>query len=417
MKKYWKLIALFSSALIIVSFFYVKSAASTALDFQAAIKDVEGDRSVLDGIEIFGSAYPVDSYHNIVFKLHEDTTVYESELSYLKKLDRVFYLDDNILRYQKEHRNFMRGKTIVPYVFSEDEMYIASTEDHVTYNADTVNQTLEISRLNKKTNETDEATYSFGLKEDDSYLYVADTYYHDNRLSILVQQDYYLENSYKDTYALYVWNFETQSMEVERKPLTFLSDAKNVEINMADVSSSVQNSSRAAFLVRTGESVTEYNDLEGNIQNHIFLFDYKTMNITEVISPEEGLLEELDSALLTDDTLYVYNAADGNRILSADVTKEQPVLTFFRENDMSAPEQEKTESDAEEDMGSMKTIEVHGDNLYLLDEYKGMNADALIEVYDLNSKKKLYTGSIVVNEGSKSPGAFEVYLSEISFKE
>src|SRR5699024_10865057 len=232
-----------------------------------------------------------------------------------------------------------------------------------------------------------------------------------------VQQDYYLENSYKDTYALYVWNFETQSMEVERKPLTFLSDAKNVEINMADVSSSVQNSSRAAFLVRTGESVTKYNDLEEIIQNQIFLFDYKTMNITEVISPEEGLLEELDSALLTDDTLYVYNAADGNRILSADVMKEQPALTFFRENDMSAPEQEKTESDDEEDMGSMKTIEVHGDNLYLLDEYKGMNADALIEVYDLNSKKKLYTGSIVVNEGSKSPGAFEVYLSEISFKE
>src|SRR5699024_7032818 len=97
MKKYWKLIALFTSALIIVSFFYVKSAASTALDFQAAIKDVEGDRSVLDGIEIFGSAYPVDSYHNIVFKLHEDTTVYESELSYLKKLDRVFYLYEIIL--------------------------------------------------------------------------------------------------------------------------------------------------------------------------------------------------------------------------------------------------------------------------------------------------------------------------------
>lgn len=421
MKRYWKSILLAAVTLVAISSFYLQSAASSERIFQVNLRDVEGNRGALNDATIQGNIQTIGGdYDGLGFQLYEDTTLYEDELSYFDQLNATFYKADKILHYNENYRSFMRGKTDNPQMYFETEKYILYGNDVVKYQQNATHQSFEISRLNKKTEEFEDFIFPLNEKPDASYMYVNDVFYKDNRLTLLVQQDSYEENIYRNDYYVYVWNFETETMEVEQKPLHFNTDANYYSIEVMAQSSTVRNAPHTAFLVRTADSTNEYGELEGDVQMKAFLLDFETLELKEVQQTNDTTLLTNSHGLVTKDAICVYNPTGELQISVADTHSEELILTPLITNQDTLTSETSEESQNEDSSPLVsyggKLMEVHEGNLYLMDRYSDMGIEeASIEVFDIETGGLLYKGAIEVNPTNSAITGYELSLYEISF--
>ena len=215
MKRYWKFIVLSLFTVAILGGYYVKTSAKQNNGYAIALKNHSGDSEVVKDLTIQGDFTNLQTYNYTTFKLTNNQTSFENDLSYLKKLDGVFQDSPRLRNYVEVHHSFMRGKLRIPYLFSEDTEYLSYVNDETTYEGNGYTQELTISRLNKETNKIDEFTYALPNNTSEASYYVSDTFYKDEKVYALLQRSEYTENAQKDTYELFVWDFDSQKMIIE----------------------------------------------------------------------------------------------------------------------------------------------------------------------------------------------------------
>lgn len=428
MKRYWKVITLCLGTILILGGFYIKAVAVQSNGYNLELKDISGDRAVVKGLTIKGDLNETQRHNYATFKLREDSLEYESDLSFLNSLDGVFSQAPRIHTYVKDYRSFMRGKETNPLLFSEDEEYIAYATEHSNYQKEQDENYLLISRVSRETKKSEEFSYS--LDSNDTNYYVADTFYLKNKLYILTQQTQYNENVHREKYELFVWNFDTQKMDIEKKVIEFLPDEKNKEVQLIEANPSENNLDYAGFLVTSGDSYDEFASLQGNLSSHAFLFEYETANITEVKNETSIPFSENFGGILTSDAMYLFTHNTDPTLLKVNIQQETPLAEKLIEGTIveTTPfndepiefEEEVSEDDISEEQYPdeiSNIVTIHEQKMYTLSsiQYADTDEPAILTVMDIQTGEELYKGKIEINQGDKLPMNYELYFQTLYF--
>ena len=423
MKRYWKFIVLSLFTVAILGGYYVKTSAKQNNGYAIALKNHSGDSEVVKDLTIQGDFTNLQTYNYTTFKLTNNQTSFENDLSYLKKLDGVFQDSPRLRNYVEVHHSFMRGKLRIPYLFSEDTEYLSYVNDETTYEGNGYTQELTISRLNKETNKIDEFTYALPNNTSEASYYVSDTFYKDEKVYALLQRSEYTENAQKDTYELFVWDFDSQKMIIENNPLTFLPDEKNTIIQLIESSSEESTLDYAAFIVTSGESIDEYGELQGEVDSYVFILDYVSGELKKVKNETSTELSNRFGGQRTQEELYLFMFQKDSPLLKVDIKMEAPEATQLIEgNPIEEPvfdEQEfvddQSESTEPEEADYMNIIHIHDGKMYALDAIQDKNQVPILSVIDIESGKEVYNGSIELNNGDALPMPYEVYFHYMFF--
>lgn len=419
MKRYWKFITLCVSTLLLLGGFYLKTSAERNKGYEIKIKDISGDRTVLKDLVIEGDFTDPETYSYDGFKLRENSITYRDDLSYLKALDGEFNKSPRIQHYTKEYRSFMRGKQTHSIYFAEDDQFIAYAADQSNYDQGNFKQELLISRINKDTKKVDEFAFSLPENEYESSYYVVDNYYDDNKLHTITQRTNYSNNTRKDTYFLSIWNFDTQKMDTENKVIEFLPDEKYKEIELVETAPSESNLNYAAFIVTSGESFSDYSDLQGELTTHVFTFDYETSDIKEVKNETSVPFSINTSGMRTAKNLYVYMNQQYSPLLKVDVTKEALIAEeLIKGTPIQIEKTDESDEIDEEYVDSeenLTTITVHDQKMYTVDYIQSARKPAILTVVDVQTGKELYKGTFELNNGKKVPMNYELYFQAMHF--
>lgn len=442
MKRFWKLLSLVLITLVAISTFYIQSTASTRLSFQVGMKDIEGNRQVLEDAVIAGSIHSNNFGHP--FNLNQDRVEFHQDDSYFDKLDNAFERTDTIQRYHEKYRHFMRGKIDNPENYHEDDNSIVYAKDRINHQQ--INQqynytqTIEISRLNKETNETEDFSYSPQLDEDSHFFYVRDVYYDGQLMTILIQQPSYSGETDIEEFRLYTWNFDTEIMDVEGKKVPFSLDSQNAYIQPLPHSTTSEQAHHIGFIAHTGglydESDTadesgdasEYDGEVADEYTHFFVFDYKTLEMTHLETSAEIAEAQDLQGLITEDAIYLYKPGSATSLLFADLTADKPVLTpLFTGADEERDETENTDLHEEENLDTIyednlyaaaySFAEIYDNKLYFVSSSDEAERAPVIDVFDLDTQEKLYSGSLEVNQKDRqsTAGQLEVFINNLYF--
>src|SRR5690625_3643108 len=123
MKRYWKLITIATVIVLTIGTFYIQSSLAKNKYPTFSIKHQSGDETLVENVTIHGTYNEGDVWIGNIGISIEGMTEH-NQFSYLDMLTGK-YLDTEIKRLQKEHRNFMRGKGEDTSLFFDDKDTLA----------------------------------------------------------------------------------------------------------------------------------------------------------------------------------------------------------------------------------------------------------------------------------------------------
>src|SRR5690625_936036 len=224
MKRYWKFVLLVSVIVLTFSTFYIQSSFATKGLPRFKIEHQNGDPAELEKLLIRGYYY--DDHIGANLKVDQDGTVYERQQSYVSILKAENYFSGNIIRLQKEYRNFMRDKQEGNEEFFENDEILAYANINMDFKhfggQNHYDFTFEIETLHKQKKKKNKFTTRVPKVEDYDYLLVDHIQLTDSgdlkvftRNSLMPSNDDYNELSYyisRDEMHVYTFDLTKQSL-------------------------------------------------------------------------------------------------------------------------------------------------------------------------------------------------------------
>ena len=122
MKRYWKIISVCLITLIVIGTFYIQSSFATNEHLKIEFEKVNGNKGEVKNLVLYGDYFVGNLYQPL--QITSEETINQNNVPFLQQLERITVspiFEDLV----KQHRNFMRGKDLMPTYFFEDENLLA----------------------------------------------------------------------------------------------------------------------------------------------------------------------------------------------------------------------------------------------------------------------------------------------------
>ncbi|MEH7383286.1 hypothetical protein V7138_22680 [Bacillus sp. JJ1533] len=117
MKRYWKILTLCLVTVIVLGTFYIQSSVASE-NLKIEFEKVSGDESLVENL-VLNANYVVGDIHQYLLITNEETENIMNR-SLVQQLTGL-YAETSTLELVEKYKSFMRGKTLVPSYFYEDE--------------------------------------------------------------------------------------------------------------------------------------------------------------------------------------------------------------------------------------------------------------------------------------------------------
>lgn len=216
MRKYYLLIVLCLTIVIVFTTFYIKSLSVSNHYPTYTFETIEGDETVIKDFVIRGDLH-LGHLHMEPFQVDHEGTTYLRDEPFLKRINTASY-DLEMDRLQKEYRSFMRGKERSTAFFFESEevlAYAATPYDLFDYE----NYEFEVAVLDKETNETTTFFVPIPDRKDFWYVDVRGVHVMENELSIVSLNDRETDDGDSRT-EIHIYTFDIEKKELIKEEVT-----------------------------------------------------------------------------------------------------------------------------------------------------------------------------------------------------
>ncbi|MFZ0443729.1 MAG: hypothetical protein WAM95_03565, partial [Bacillus sp. (in: firmicutes)] len=188
MKRYWKIISVCLITLIVIGTFYIQSSFATNGHLKIEFEKVNGNEDEVKNLLLYGD-YSEDPHHQYQLytplQISSEETINQSNVPFLRQLERISFssiFGDLV----KQHRNFMRGKDLMPTNFFEDENLLAHVSVNAKGNVHPMKDlTFDIEVLNKKSEEVTAIRLDVPEREKYSWMHVEDVQIIEGELKVI----------------------------------------------------------------------------------------------------------------------------------------------------------------------------------------------------------------------------------------
>ncbi|SES99540.1 hypothetical protein SAMN05216389_10499 [Oceanobacillus limi] len=424
-KRYWKMIATLSVIVLTIGTFYIQSSFAASEFPDITFKTVSGSEEELDNLTINASYHEAELYQRVTIN-RQGSTFQEQLPFYERFFGSSMYPEIN--RYEKDYRNFMRGKVGGTNLFFEDDSVLVYADvmyEGYNHNTRITDYSFNIDVLDKQAVENHSTELSVPNGNDYAWISVEDVQIVQDKLIVITRNQ--LSNRSGDEEKeeeVHGYTFDLETLKLENNQellsiprgdeesfsrLSMMNDNLNVEpekyflISKVVMEQGVLEESHEEY---EGTEM-EVNEAPNNMiatEQSIFVYDYETAKMEELNLPNE-LESLLESARVTvqNNLIYFMNQQEGSlEVTSYNIETEQiDIEQTFNLNRTSTHE---------------PFIKINQDRLYLItasSEDIGKDIDVMIA--SLSTGELLYEGKIEVTEKDNSTD-YELFINDIDTK-
>ncbi len=402
MKRYLCSIIIGMVVILSIGTYYVKVASSASSLPKYTFKTLEGSDKELDPVIINATLQNGSNFYEPL-TIESNTTIYESEKSYLEYL--TGRQDHEIERLVKEHRSFMRGKDSVSSLYEDDDFLAYAWVNSEYTKSGNMEAKFDIGLLEKKDEE--ETSFQIELPNQGRIMNVdvRDVQLVHSKLQVLTMNDVNSNNE-KQTKEVHLYTIDVANKKVlSDKTLvseTF-TDPDQVDFEMPiDLTPTQPNNMVFISLIK---GVNHEDSFEENLkESKLLSYNYETEKV-ETVKKELLSLDMARSGYADGKNLYIVEMKSGKyRIKTFDLSSQ--TLKNDTELDIAANKEEQYTA-------AIKNGRVY----FLLNEMNQMeksNKPAKLLIADIKTGKTLYKGETVINK--KNSKSFELFVDDLEIK-
>ena len=402
MKRYWKLFTLILVIILAISIFYLRPLFSNSEYPNFAIKTLNGEPTEIKGLTLQGS-YSSNvklqsefgyRYHEKTFSLDSNDIHYDDQNSFLNQLSTLD-TDSSISRLLAEHKTFLRGKTLQPQNFFEDESFLIYIDLEQNYLEKTSSQRFfSIRMLNKKTNEHLSYKIEIPIKKAYPFIEIQKIQIIDNNLIVLTRNDFSQINQeeYQEgQQEFHVYQLDLGNQKVTQDNLisfeTNTSPGYSTRIELLSETKIDEVSDDLIFILYYDQALNEENenfsldsDL-GTLRYELFHYTITKNKADEITLPKE--FNTVDSIVTSDKKMiYSYFFTNGNKV------------KFYRTSLGSLDQSSKQSITLDVSGDSIEWYNIKNNKLYLVAALEPSQIRKQLFIYNLIDESLIYQGLI-----------------------
>jgi hypothetical protein len=399
LKRYWKLFILILVVIVAISTFYLKPLFSNSEYPDFTIKPIKGEPTEINGLTLQGSYSPhfkLQSefgyrYYEKAFSLDSNDIHYDNQNSFFNQLSTLDY-DSSISRLLAEHKKFLRGKTLQPQNFFEDDSFLIYIDLEQDYLEKTSSQRFfSISMLNKKTNEPLSYKIEIPTKKAYQFVEIQKIQIINNNLIVITRNDFSQINQEEDQQEFHVYQLDLGNQKVTQDNLiSFKTNSSTDYLTRIELLSETkidQLSDDLIFSLYYDQPFNEGNESPsldsdpGTLRYELFRYTISKNETDEITLPKE--FNTLNSIVTADKkTIYSYLFTNENKfefyrtsLVNLDQSSEQSIIL-----------------DVSED--SIEWYNIKNNKLYLVAAVKSSRLKKQLFIYNLTNESLVYQGII-----------------------
>lgn len=387
MKLYWKSLVIAIIVVLTIPIFYVKSSLISSESKLDLVHEKEsGDEKYLQKLIIEADAQFRNSGYTQM-KLVGNELINRNNEGFNSRMNDDYNKPELIKGYEKDYRNFMRGKNNDKKSFIESDEYIVYVEIDEPRNShiNSEKKELYVSVLDKKTKETKTFKEKISVTKGTYFIYLLNISLEDNILNVMTSAE--LESQKKiDNYAL---NIVNQTI-INQEEIMSIDTTNNGDIyedlstiNVDNTSTDLIINRERTEVVDEAETINEYGE-EEITTNKYYHYNIPNKELKEL------QFENIDSmtAIDVNEGKFIYSVENKGKLKVESYDLEKLIVDkiAYHVSDQIASDQ-------------FMSGAIHDNALYMFynDINKENEVESLkIEVINLNDMKNLYTGSVII---------------------
>lgn len=395
MKRYWKLISLVLFTMIVWTGFFIQSSLAVSHYPEFVLKSKVDDENLGNKLVVTGD-YANGIQDMDFLTITEKGSDYAQDTPYFSDTEGP-YTDREVIRLKKDHKNFMRGKELEPESFYEDESSLVYANIYSNMNFrgyEAVDHSFNIDILSKETG--DRKKFEVKLPREDELLFtqIFKVFMHNNKLQIVASLSFYDNESETDREEMHAYTIDVETEELTGDDIIVTAEGATEQPNewpSLDVIYNGLSETSQNYVVFMKATQTVTSLPEGEERSSFKDSEFIAYNLENSEQSELELSSDLhpddfsDTIELEGDLLYFSKVEDNELKMTAYNIPKQKVLS---EHSYELPE----EATADEIFSAIDKNKV----IIVSRRYKEKESDALIYVYDLSSKERIYEGEIEV---------------------
>ncbi|WP_117161708.1 hypothetical protein [Paraliobacillus sp. X-1268] len=402
MKKYWKLISITAIIVLSIGTFYVNVALSAEQFPTFVIKTVSGDIAEIKPLVLQGYYEETNSYVSNNLTITTEGSTYMG-YTFLDQL--IGKPDVMIKELQEEYRGFMRGKTDMISLFSEDDQYLAYGD--VSYKMGSMRLSdfkFDVSLLNKKDGDTNAFTLDVPNNENLDYMFVDSVQLNGNELTLITQNSIRKNDEYYDEKHIYTINIDDQAISSHEELYQATPSDGNTYTNVQLIGTNTTNTNEHIILLKTEEEMMEEMESSRTVEmnQEIISYNLETKKRETNDVPELNL-EENQLSFFEGSTLYFTKVAEQELVVTPYSLMDDQVGQAI-----TLPISSENEEGVQPPM-----IMVNNGKIYVAESQMNKDLDSNVVVADLNTGETLFEGQIALGDSSEEIGNYELYFHEI----
>lgn len=409
MKRYWKSSVLIITILLSIGSFYIHSAYSASKFPDFFIKKQEGISEAAGPVILKGD-YQIGTGTGEILEITSKGSDYMSERSFLHQIDNLNGESENVIKLQKDHRSFMRGKHWEEY-FYNDQVALVYAEVEYDLQDESTRFAFQIAALDKKGG--DETSFKWNVPNGGTYSFieVVDVQSSANQLKVITKNELnqkVVEGGEIQEIHVYTFDLSGKRLVSDEVILSESNERPNVHVYFETIPG-VNKMAPGEYIANkkvkvdtTPESTGK--EPESTVQG-LFVYNLKDKKQIEVNLPKE-IVESLNTGYFLDGTmLYIASEKEGKaRIIVYNLENKKV------DNEIQFPL-------GGEDMVFKQTLIKNG-RIYLLAskaEPENRQRQETIIIADLKTKKTLYRGTVTNKKEHKQTNA-TLNINELTLK-
>ncbi|MGE8206484.1 hypothetical protein ACQKP0_18400 [Heyndrickxia sp. NPDC080065] len=400
MKRYISSIIIVAVVVFSIGTFYIYSAVSASPFPHLKIVGESGNEKEIKSLIITGD-YQLGQDHDN-FELSLKSTVYNSERSFLDKLDNE---TNKIKQLRKQYRNFMRGKMGLDS-FYEDQDILIYADTNSSWNGMDGNTKLEISMLDKK--DKKKTSFEIPLSNQFRYAFVQDVQRVGKQLKVITENMRKQNiNNENENNELHVYTINYSNKKLVNDEVIKSYNIENVNTYSQFQKIPVIDETAPSKYVLFNNSLIKSTDQgeEEVVKSELIAYNTETSEKEIIKLPKKINIDQISS--FNGDIIYIVSRnTSGLKVISYNF-ESQKVISEIK------IQIQNTENMDIEDI----VYKIKNEKLFIITSNKGNKKNANVLVYDIDTGESLFKGKIVENDqkDNETKKKSSIWLYDIDF--
>lgn len=404
MKRYWNSIFLCFLAMFVIGTFYIQTGFADQSDIQIEFKKVKGNENEVKDLILYGDYAVGNLYQSL--QITSEETIDLSHPSFMQRMsaDRFAPILQDLI---KQHKNFFRGKELIPSNFYENEsllVYAGLKGDSNQFPMSNI--TFNIQVLNKRSGETFEFQSNVPKKEKYQFMNMEDVQVVKDELKLFVRG---FGNNGGEDFLVYTFDMDEQKL-VKNDTIVSNQRSENrwTDIRIINDFNSIQTQNHYLFFTETyeaqgvhgnGQTIT-YEGEPKLVGREAFIYNIEKDQLKKIEIPNEWNQSSESFSMYGSDIFVHTPSANGIEVNQYDMEKEEwgNKLTF--------------ETSLSEEMKAQPYIKFMNGKVYFI---RSTSIGHTIFIGDVKTGESLYEGKLKVINKKENQKEYQLYFREIEF--